>query len=250
MGEWAIILPFMLLLGRVSAFFSVLPIFSWQALPVRIRASIAITVTVFMALITPPPTVTAGVTHWITASLLMGQEVICGLAMGLAVGILYLGVRQGGMIASRQMGFADAGILNPGFGEGGMPIALMFEMTFTLYFLMNNGHHMLILLVVRSYDVFPVGEIPSMAVLASGVLRAGSLMLVFALQMAAPVLAAFMLLGVVLGILARCLPELNILMASLPIRVSTGMFLASVILPLVSTFTTDLAYWIDRLFAV
>jgi flagellar biosynthesis protein FliR len=89
-----------------------------------------------------------------------------------------------------------------------------------------------------------------MAVLASGVLRAGSLMLVFALQMAAPVLAAFMLLGVVLGILARCLPELNILMASLPIRVSTGMFLASVILPLVSTFTTDLAYWIDRLFAV
>ena len=56
MDIWVkLLLPFALLLGRISAFFAVLPLFSWRALPMRVRAAMALVVTIFFAVITPRP---------------------------------------------------------------------------------------------------------------------------------------------------------------------------------------------------
>ena len=68
METWTqLFLPFALLLARISGFFAVLPIFSWRALPVRVRAGMALLVTVFFAMVIPVdlPPVQA---HWLAAS--------------------------------------------------------------------------------------------------------------------------------------------------------------------------------------
>ena len=85
-----------------------------------------------------------------------------------------------------------------------------------------------------------------MAFLAEGVLNAGSTMLVFALKTAAPLLAAFLLLSVVLALLARVLPEMNVLLASLPLRVGMGFFMAAAIMPTLNELADELAAWMNR----
>lgn len=251
MDAWTgLFLPFLLLLGRIGAFFAVLPMFSWRSLPVRVRASIAFVVTVFFAAVRAPAVDAASVS-WPAASVLMVQEVLYGLALGLAVSFVFLAVQQGGRIIGMQMGLGDAGIIDPVTGETVRPIGMFFEITFVLFFLAAGGHHLFLLLIDKSYQVFPVGgafDQRTLGRLAEALVQAGSTMLLMALRLAAPALAAFLALSVVLGILARVLPEMNILLTSFPLRVGLGFLMAAMVLPSLDHFAGELAEWINLFF--
>jgi flagellar biosynthetic protein FliR len=239
------VIPFVLILGRVSAFFAVLPLWSFRGIPMHIRAAVALIVSVVFAVLLPPQ---AGVVpgHWLAAVLVMVREVLCGLALGLAVALVFAAIRQTGEILQIQMGLADAEIIDPLSGNESDPVALLFEMAFLVLFLAAGGHHLLLAMIMRSYEAFPIGHAPTAAVMADSVLQAGSLMLMFGLKLAAPLLAGFLLLSVTLAVLARALPEMNILLASLPLRVGLGFILAAALVPALGDFTGELAGWLNR----
>ena len=104
-------------------------------------------------------------------------------------------------------------------------------MIFILFFLNANAHHALIQVIYESYQSFPVGTTPTIDVLTRGVLEAGRALLTAGLQLAAPILAAFIILLVVLAIMARVVPEMNILFLSMPVRVGLGLAMTMMILP-------------------
>jgi flagellar biosynthesis protein FliR len=245
MDNWLpILMPFILILGRVTAFFMTAPLFSWQALPMVIRSGIALVVSIFLAYVTPPAAIPDG-GHWLAATLLLVGEVMCGLAMGLAAQLVYLSVQQAGFIISQQMGLAEAGIIDPVTGEEGDPLALYLDMALALFFLAAGGHRLMTALLFGSYDMFPVGSPPSTAALTAALVQAGSTMLIFALKIAAPMLAAFLVLSIVLGVLARVLPELNVLMESFPLRVAMGLFVAAAMVPTLGSFAGELGDWMQ-----
>jgi flagellar biosynthetic protein FliR len=246
-NEWiAILLPFFLVLARVTAFFSVLPLFGWELLPMRIRLAMAILATIFFAMVLPSPVLTRESFHWAAAAMLVAREALCGLALGMVARLILTAVQQGILIGTQQMGFADAGIIDPSSGEGGRPIAMIFQMLFAALFLGLGGHHLLLLAIDQSYKAFPIGETPDTAVMIEGVVNAGSMMLVFALKLAAPLLAGFLLLSVILGVLARVMPEMNILMASLPMRVGMGLMLSILTVRTLNSFVGELAEWLNE----
>ena len=238
------LLPFMALFMRNSAFLMVLPIFGWVALPARIKVAISLLLTVFIARIVPPSPAVAAEGQWTSITLLLLGETVCGLALGMSVRLVYSAAEVGGRIAARNMGMALASTINPASGERGQPMATFFGTLFILFFLVSSGHHLLLRLIIRSYEVFPVGEIPSLGQMAQAVTVAGSTMLLFALKLAAPVMAAFLCLAVFLSILARVLPEMNILFLSLPLRVGLGLIMASAMVPGLSWFNGQLCEWI------
>jgi len=86
-----------------------------------------------------------------------------------------------------------------------------------------------------------------MQVLAGGIVEAGSIMFVLSLRLVAPMLAAFLLLMVVLAVLARMVPEMNILFISLPLRVGLGLLMAAIFLPLINAFVAEFADWMGKL---
>ncbi len=241
-----ILLPVMLLLGRTTAMMSVLPVFSWTALPMRVRAAMALTFTLFLGTVLPAPALAPGSTHWLAATLLLTREIALGLALGLAVGLVFLAVQQGGILASRQMGFAAAQIMDPTSGQEGRIVGMIFQMCFVLLFLMTGGHRMLLEVVYVSFEVFPLGGAFEPGLLAWGVLQASSAMLTFAVRLAMPLLAGFLILSVVLGVLARIAPEMNVLMISFPLRVSLGFFLASSTVPYLKVFNEEFAQWVRQ----
>jgi flagellar biosynthetic protein FliR len=247
MEPWLrLLLPFGLIFARTTAFLVVLPLFGWASVPRRVKAGTAVLLAAFFALVLPPVPVARASGHWLAAGLLIAQEALCGLALGLGARLIFAAIEQGGTIIGRQMGFALSFIVDPSTGHESRPLGMFLETTFALLFLAVGGHHLLIRLIARSYAVLPAGGGVEMGRLAAGVLAAGSAMLMFALKLAAPLLAAFLILAVVLGVLARVLPEMNVLLTSLPLRVGVGLFLAATLVPMLRSFTDEMARWLNR----
>ena len=234
------LIRFTLVLTRLSAFFLVLPIFSWRAIPARIKVAtlflLSLFFTVFIALSSP-----MGVPSALQFILWMLNEATYGLALGLITVLLFSVVKCSGRIIERQMGFAMAEILDPLTGERTQPLGGLLETIFILFFFAANGHHLLLQIILRSFQVFPIGTIPSIGILTSGVIKAGSAMLVASLKLSAPILAAFVVMLVVLAIFARIVPDMNVLFISMPVRVGLGMIMVIAFLPFVQEFVQEFA---------
>ena len=240
------ILGFLLVMTRVGAFFSVSPVFSWQAIPVQIKVSVAIIISIFFSVINVCPLNSEDVGA-IQVCLMMANEAIYGLALGLIASMLFTVVKIGGRIIERQMGLSMASVLDPLSGDNGQPLGLLMEMIFILLLLSANGHHMFLLTISKSYDVFAIGTIPTIDVLLKSIMIAGSTMLTLGLKLSAPILGAFLLMMVVLAIMARAAPEANILFLSLPLRVGLGLMMVAIFIPFISGFIAEFSKWMDRL---
>ncbi len=240
------LLGFVLVLTRISTFVLVIPVLGWKSIPVRIKVATTMLLAVFFSMISPSALKGSG-TSVMEAILLLANEATYGLALGVVVTIVFSAVKLAGRIIERQMGMAMAQILDPLTGERSQPMGMLLEMIFIILFLSANGHHMFLLIISRSYETFPAGTIPTIPVLAGGVIEAGSTMLIAGLRLAAPMLAAFMALMVVLAVLARVVPEMNILFISLPLRVGLGLLMVTVFLPFVNGFVAEFADWMGRL---
>ncbi len=248
MEPWIdLLLPFALLLARISGFFAVLPIFSWHALPMNVRAAIAIVVTVSLAMVMPRPEYLAYIKPF-HAAILIVQEILFGLALGIAANLIYSAVLQGARIAGQQMGLTIAADFDPTTSSGDevTPMDTLFEMIFAVFFLTIGGHQLLIRIIASSYKAFPAASIPDIKNLTAGVLEAGVVMLYFALQLAAPAIAAFLILAFILGVLARIMPEMDILMMSLSLRIGVGLLIAAAMMPTLNAMTNELARWMAR----
>jgi flagellar biosynthetic protein FliR len=240
------LLSFVLVLTRISAFFMFVPVFGWQVIPVRVKVAMTVPMAIFFSVIAPlavdPKQVSLP-----QAILLIANEATYGLALGLVVTVMFSVVKFAGQVIEREMGLVMAEILDPLSGESSEALGTLLEMIFAILFLAANGHHLFLWILCRSYEVFPAGSIPTIAVLAGGVVKAGSTMFLAGLRLAAPMLAAFLVLMVALAVLARIVPEMNILFISFPLRIGLGLLMAAMFLPYLQGFVAEFADWMGKL---
>jgi flagellar biosynthetic protein FliR len=234
------LLGFVMVLTRISTFVMVIPVFGWKSIPIRIKISLVVLLTIFFSMTISPPAL-ARQACVLEAILLIINEGTYGLALGLVAAVLFAAVRFGAHIVEQEMGLTMAEILDPLTGESTQPLGSLLEMVFILLLLYANGHHWFLLTLSKSYEVFPAGTVPTLPILAGGIISAGSAMFVVGLKLVAPILAASLLLMVVLAILARMVQEMNILFISLPLRVGLGLLMVVVFLPLMNTFVAEFA---------
>jgi flagellar biosynthetic protein FliR len=237
------LVPFMLVLARVSAAVGVMPVFGWPGTPMRVRVGVALLVSFALAAVLPPAA-PAGL-QWVAVAVVLAGEIATGAAIGLVMALVFAGVQQSGVIIAQQMGLAVAAEIDPLTGEEEQPVGTFLETAFAIFFLAAGGHLVMLRLLARSYEALPPAAAPSAGLLTEAVIEAGAVMLVFALRLAAPLVAAFLVLAVILAVLARILPEMNVLLASLPIRVGLGLLLAASMLPILDAFSHELAQWLD-----
>lgn len=242
-------LGFVLILTRIGAFFASSPLFSWKAIPPRSKVTMALLISGFFASFTPCQ-FTAENNSLVEIILLIANELLYGLAMGLIAYCLFAVVRVAGQIIARQMGLMMANVLDPFSGEQSQALGMLLEIMFVLLLFATGSHHLLIQVLSRSFQAFEPGFIPDISVLVESVLKAGSAMLMLALKMSAPLLAAFLLLMVVLGFMARVAPEANILFLSMPLRVGMGMIMLAVFIPFIANFVTAFTTWLSRLMPI
>ncbi len=86
--------------------------------------------------------------------------------------------------------------------------------------------------------------------MVEAVVKSGSVMFIAALRLAAPMLAAFLLLVIIIAVLARIVPEMDILFFSFPLRVGLGLFVAALFVPFIGGFVSEFAGWMGKLLPI
>jgi len=242
------LLAFFMVTTRISAFILLVPIFSLESTPVRIKAAIILLLSLFFTYINPVK-ISSNISI-IQIVLLLCGEATYGLALGLITNLIFSAVRLSARITEREMGFTFAEVLDPLTGEQDPAFGIFIEMIFMLVFLSANGHHALLTILSRSCSTVPIGDIPAINILTNAVIEAGSAMFIAGLRLAAPVLAAFILLLVILAVLARAAPEMNILLLSLPMKIGLGFIMSIIFLDFISGFVSEFADWMNKLLPI
>lgn len=240
------LLGFAVVLTRVSAFMMTVPVFSGTFVSVRIRVSMTLLISLFIAMAMPSAVDVNGLSA-LKAGLLILQEAGYGLGLGMIAALLFSAVKIGGRILESQMGLTMADILDPVSGETVEALSILIEMIFILMFLAANGHHLLLMVIMKSYEAFPAGNIPELPLLLEGIVKAGSAMLIAGLRLAAPMLAAFLLLLMVLGVFARIMPEMDILFISMPLRAGLGLMMIGMFFPFIQEYINEFSNWMGKL---
>jgi flagellar biosynthesis protein FliR len=234
------LLGFVMVMTRILAFFLVVPIFGAPSIPQTIKISATMFLSVFFSLINPPVAAAQQVSAT-QAMLLLGSEATYGLALGVIVSVLFATVKLAGRIAEDQMGLTMAEMLDPLTDEQGLPIATLLELVFTIAFLAANGHHLLLKVLQHSFELFPAGQMPSIATLTGNIYEATAMMLAASLQLAAPILAALLVLLVILALLAKVVPEMDIFFISFPLRIAVGLIMLIALMPFIDGFVSETA---------
>ncbi|WAA10729.1 flagellar biosynthetic protein FliR [Fervidibacillus albus] len=215
---------FLLVLIRVVSFFMTIPIFSYRAVPIRFKIGFATFLAVILSLsIEAKPIEIDGV-----FLLLAMKEALVGLVLGLFGYIIMSAVQVAGGFIDFQMGFAIANVIDPQTGAQS-PIIGQYLYIFALLFLLSiDGHHLLIDGIFHSFDFIPLDE-PFLAFGEEGtillVMKTFATMFMIAFQISLPIVASLFLVDVALGIVARTVPQMNVFVVGLPVKILVSFLL-------------------------
>ncbi|MFC7372186.1 flagellar biosynthetic protein FliR [Fictibacillus iocasae] len=221
---------FLLIAARISSFFVTVPIFSNRSIPAMHKTAISLFIS-WIALYAVKPPAVAVDGEFI---LLLLKEVMTGLALGLIAAILFAAIQAAGGFIDLQMGFALANVFDPQTGAQS-PLMGRYLYTFAILFLLSTDAHHLLLdgifysyqFIPLEYSVFHFGDENVLKTFA----EAFSGMFLAAFQMAFPIVGALFLADLALGIMARTVPQLNIFVIGLPLKILISFLLLLIVLP-------------------
>ncbi len=219
---------------RTAAFMLTWPVLSGSLIPrnIQILASIALSLLIY-------PTISwqSLAPHLLTESLvfLVIREVFIGLSLGFVSRFFLFAVSICGEIVSITMGLSGAQIFNPASNSRSTVLEQFQVMLASLFFLAINGHHMFMAAFVKTYEILPLSlealnlvGLRKIDVLVQEIMIAG-------VKMSAPVLAAIFLMNVTMGIIGRAVPQVNVLITSLPANILVGLGILFLSIPVFVT---------------
>jgi flagellar biosynthetic protein FliR len=229
------IIGFMLVVARLSGLFLIAPVFSSQRIPPRIKIMALLA---FAATLTPviaPSTreLPTGVFDLVVA---IGIESIIGLAIGFSVAIVFSAVQVAASFIDTSIGFAMANMIDPLNNAQGAVLGSFYSLMATLTFLAVNGHHWMLAGFKRSFDVIPLGAMPDIQQMSSNLFAAFGQLFAMAFQIAAPVLMTLLLVDLVLGIVSRVVPQMNVFFVGVPLKIGVGLVAILLTLPSFAAF--------------
>ncbi len=232
---------FLLLFTRVGAVLMLLPAFSDTSIPgpVRLLMSLGFTLALY-GLLEPRVASVAGDPG--NLPLLVMTEVLTGLALGTMVKIFFSAITIAGGMASQQVGLSMAVMFDPA-QAGQVPVLARIMSLAALLVCMALGvHHLWIASIVRSYDVFPVGGLPSAGDFADLAVHVTGQALSLGVSLAAPLILYGALFNIGLGLAARVAPSIQVFFISQPLNILLGLSLLSACLgTILTTFAAAMA---------
>ena len=215
---------------RVLALFTSAPVFSMRAIPVRVRIGLAFLVALCAQAALPgQPVIDLGGREAAGAVL---QQVGVGLAIGFAVRLVFVAVELAGEVIGLQMGLNFASFFDPASNAQVSAVARFFGNIAMLLFVVVNGHLMVLMAVVKSFESFPVDGHFLQAVAQMRLHELGASVFASGLWIALPMIALLLFVNLTLGVISRVAPQMNIFAVGFPVTLTVGMLGITATLPM------------------
>ena len=228
----------MLVFTRASAFFLIFPLFAAANIPARLRVIIA----AFVALLIGPQLVNPIDPAQVSAIglvLLVAKESAVGLLLGGIVRLLFYALQLSGHFISTEIGLQTSTILTP---TDAVPVEVpgaVLNLLGMMLFLSMDMHHAMMIAFQQSYIVLPIGGGGMSNALFDDLTIRTSRIILLSVQIAAPIIAVGFLVGLILMMLGRAVPQMNIFFESFTIRLLAGLIIFSFSLQLAAQRISD-----------
>ena len=252
--HWTDVVTFLLVLGRTSGVVLGSPFWGGASSPKLVRVVLTVGLGVAVFPFALPTLGSAEQANFSLLSLLLalGREVLIGLSAGWMAQLLFAGMRMAGQQIESKLGLGLTQLVDPHDGGQTSLMPALMDLLASLVFFAVNGHHLLIRALVSSYRLFPLSRGGSPEAAIFGAVPGGTLtdllrLLVgsageifpLALRVSAPIVIGSLLADVVLGVISRMVPQLNLFAVILPAQFAFGLLLFLLALPLLVWFCVD-----------
>ncbi|WP_174875805.1 flagellar biosynthetic protein FliR [Vogesella oryzae] len=205
------------------------PILSSRSIPRRYKAGFALMLTVLLAPVLPPlpaiPVLSA------QGTLLVIQQLLIGIIMGMAMRIVITALEMAGFLMGTQMGLGFAMFFDPQHSSQVPAVSRVLTVFATLIFLSFDGHHVLISALVDSFQTFPIGRSLPASSLREVAIWGGKLF-TWGVWLSLPVVGSLLVVNLAIGVMTRAAPQFNIFTFGFPLTLMIGFFALYLSLPL------------------
>lgn len=241
---------FVLVLTRISTLIIALPALG-SGVPQRIRALLALTVSFLIVPVLTqqlPADELPGFNHMLELAIAIAREALIGLLIGTIVQYLITGIQMAGeLIASTgSMQLGDA--VDPTTQARTPTLAQLIGLLVSSLFVIAGGHRLVMEALLDSFVAMRPGQVEFHTEMLTFIIEELSHGFAAGIRLAAPVVAALLLVNLLTGIISRTLPGLNLLAIGLNLNAMTVLvFSAMAIGSAGYLFSGQLARTFDRL---
>lgn len=229
---------FFLILVRISAFVAVAPYFSASQVPRRVKSGVALTIAILLWFMVPGNEIVYETV--IDYAGIVVKEAIVGLIIGFAANLSNYIILFSGRIIDMDMGFSMVNVFDPVTREQVSISGTLYNYLIMLCLLCSGMHTYVLRALIDSYQLIPInGAVFNMNGLYQGMLEFLSDYVIIGFRICLPVFMTIMVLNVVLGVLAKVAPQMNMFVVGMQLKILTGlvvMFVTVYLLPSISNF--------------
>ncbi len=230
-------LQYLFAMLRIGAFLLAAPLFSarFVPLPVRILFAAVLAMPVFSVAPLPDPEMLSR----LDAVGLVIRELAIGVAGGLVLQIIFGAAAIAGDWIAATAGLGFAAQIDPTSGTQSPVISQFFTLFLIATFVSLDGHLLAVSMMVESMRILPPGQgLDAQAMIKAG-LSTGSIMLDLAARLMMPVVSVLLLLNIVIGVMTRSAPQLNVFSFGFPLTIFATVLLLFVTAPTVAPVLAD-----------
>lgn len=224
--------------ARIMGFVRLAPILNRKEIPSLVKLSLALLLTIILVAVKHPNTPPAD--NCFVLSLLLNYA--AGAMLGYMAQLILLAIDAGADMINMQMGLSSAMVLDPTTSSQTSILAKLISLLGLVIFMEIGGFYWLMNAFVRSFEIFPMyaTSIPlDKIVNMDYVIKMTSNVLFMGLQVASPVLLATLGQDIILGVISKTAPQVNVFQLSFLFKPVFGAAIMVWILPMLVNIITD-----------
>jgi len=163
--------------------------------------------------------------------LLILVEFVIGFFIGSIARIMMAAMDTAGMIISTQASLSNAQLFNPQFATQGSIVGAFLTLVAIMLLFATNLYHLLLVGVVNSYEIFPVGKVPDVASMTELIIGAVAGSFAIAVQITAPFILIILVMYIGLAVLSKLMPQIQVFMIAMPVQIATSLVLLAIVGP-------------------
>lgn len=218
---------------RMVTFFTLVPVFFPKGTPNTLK----VLFTVMISFILVPGISAAGITAAVNDNYTLAayciNEIITGLTLGYLTSICFNIIRMAGQLMDMQMGFAMLSMFDPTSNSNVTLIERLLYWVSLIMFFIVDGHHMLIRALTESFNTVGLGRSVLSQDTVMYIVNTFIQYFVIGLKIAIPIVLIIIITDLTLGLIARTVPQLNVMVLGLPVKILVGLTCFSFALPFI-----------------
>ncbi|CAB1059704.1 Flagellar biosynthesis protein FliR [Olavius sp. associated proteobacterium Delta 1] len=226
---------FFLVFLRVGAILMSMPVFESRSIPhvFKLAMAFATSLILFPMLKLSPLPLSNSI---IVLGIGVAGEILLGLVIGFSIKLIFAGIQLAGQLAGYQMGLAIANVMDPSQSQQIPLLAQFNNLVALLIFLAINAHFWFIRALTQSFRLVPPLNVHIDGPLMEHLIQLAGNMFVISIKVGAPIIAALLVTTVAFGLVARTVPQMNVFIVAMPLKIGVGLLFLGFSLPYFSAF--------------